>query len=173
MTSDDAWVPVAELAKLKGYSRQNAHKRVAEFAARGLIELRGTGRTKTVSIAAFDAAIDQTENPAKKPDDPNVPVLFKDAKARTEHYKSELARLDLEERLGQLRPIAEIADALTALGAEILRATEDMDRWADELFASAKKEGVAAFRAKLKRRRREWAMRTSERLVEAVEKAKG
>jgi hypothetical protein len=170
VTSEDPWVSVAELAKLKGFSRQNAHKRVDDFAARGLLELRGQGRSKKVSLSAFDAAVDLTENPAKKPDD-DAPVLFKDAKARTEHYKSELARLDLEERLGQLRPIDEIADALTTLGAEILRSTEDMDRWAEELFASARRDSLAKFRKLFKQRRREWAQRAAERLADAAEQA--
>lgn len=104
------WVSVAELARLKGVSKQAVHKRVNRLAAEGLVSTRKQGRELHVNVAEFDRAVGETTDPAQalrngKPattaPDSNA-SSYTAARAAREGYQAENARLDLEARLGRL-----------------------------------------------------------------------
>jgi hypothetical protein len=72
------------------------------------------------------------------------------AKTATEQYKTQLAALDLEQRLGKLRPVDEIIAGAQLCAEALVRAISRMPGRADELTARVQKEGVAGARAFLR-----------------------
>jgi hypothetical protein len=72
------------------------------------------------------------------------------AKRDSEAHRSELLRLDLEERRGVLVRVANVQDALAAAGEKIVRIIDQSPVEADELVTAVAKGGVPALRLALK-----------------------
>ena len=112
----DEWVSIADLARLKGISKQAVSKRVKRLADEKLIEVRPHGRELHVNLAQFDKAVGETTDPAQAlrngaPEpEPETPVdpSYSKSKALRESYQAENARLDLEERRGNLTLVIEV-----------------------------------------------------------------
>ena len=173
--SDGVWMSITDVAKKRGISKQAVSKQLQRYeGTQHQVSTRKSGRTKLVNIVEFDRARDALDDPSKLLD---VEQPKKDAgdggykKHRTdrEGYQAELARLELEERQGKLRHIDEIEDGLAKIGVELSQSFGMMITWADELSSAANKGGVDAVRAVLKKKARELAHKSADRLASVVE----
>jgi DNA-binding MarR family transcriptional regulator len=163
---DGLWVSVSDLAARKGVTKQTIAEKVSKLEAGGLLETRpGKGRTKLVNLAAYDRAIGSTGDAVREmaaatkaamqaPAAPTVtdgsePVLAKE-QARRLAYQADLAKLDLDERLGKLLPIDDVEAAMVRCAEALTRSLDQMPTRADELAAAVAKDGVNGARAFLK-----------------------
>lgn len=170
-------ISLTDLAKRKNCTPRNIQKKVAKLESEGLITVKKKGRAKFVNLAEYDRVVGEIEDPAKQlgnetaraNKDVDSGHNYRSAKAEREGYLAELARLDLEERMEKLRPVNEIADALVAIGREVLQSADAMATGrAEELFGAAKKGDLAAFRQKYQKIVRQWAEQTATRLADAA-----
>ncbi len=159
--AEGLWVSVSALAGLKNVTKQTVSEKVARLVADGKIEVRpGKGKAKLINVAAYDRALGETTDlareqgaqtrrdadPAASPRDPT----FTKHQADRAGYEAELKRLDLEERLGRLRTVADIEDAAVKCGETVVRLIEQLVLSADEIAAAVAKDGVTGARASLK-----------------------
>lgn len=180
-TARGVWKSQAEIARIKGTSRQNIANKVARLEKHGLVAVRRKGREKFVNLAQYDKALGETGDPVKelaaetaRANAPDGDSRYRDAKGERETYLAEMARLDLLERQGRLRPVDEIADALSTIGREVLQSVEShASGRAEELFSLAQKGDLAAFRNRLQKSMRDWAAATATRLAAAAEESDG
>lgn len=160
-TPDGLWVSGSELAKLKGVTKQTVSEKVARLVDAGKLEVRpGKGKAKLINVAAYDRAVGETTDlsraqgaqtklaadPDAAPRDPT----FTKHQATRAGYEAELKRLDLEERLGRLRSVADIEDATVTCGETVVRLIDQLVLSADEIAAAVAKDGVTGARAALK-----------------------
>lgn len=162
---DGLWVSVSDLAARKGVTKQTIAEKVARLEAQGLLSTRpGKGRAKLVNLAEFDRAIGETgdairemaaasartSTPVVQPaPDGADPILAKE-QARRVAYQADLAKLDLDERLGKLLPVEHVTAAMVRCAEALTRALEQMPTRADDLAAAVAKEGVTGARAFLR-----------------------
>lgn len=162
---DGLWVSVSDLAARKGVTKQTIAEKVARLEAQGLISTRpGKGRAKLVNLAEFDRAIGETGDAiremaaasARSPAAPTPvvpdgadPILAKE-QARRVAYQADLAKLDLDERLGKLLPVEHVTAAMLRCAEALTRALEQMPTRADDLAAAVAKERVTGARAFLR-----------------------
>jgi DNA-binding Lrp family transcriptional regulator len=148
------WLTPAEIARLRGVSRQAISKRVRKLEALGSIATRpGPGETVLVEVAAFDLATHET-TPIGEPAAPATKLHSKPPKpqgAASEKvkYEAALKRLEYEERVKKLVPIKQVEDAMVRSGEVIVRAIEHLPNFTAELLA-ASREGEPAVRRKLR-----------------------
>jgi hypothetical protein len=93
-------------------------------------------------------ALDAVEEPVKSAE-PAKSTLTQ-AKRDTEAHRSELLRLDLEERLGVLVRVIKVENALAAAGEKIVRIIDQLPMDADELATAVARGGVPALRLAMK-----------------------
>lgn len=162
---DGLWVSVSDLAARKGVTKQTIAEKVARLEAQGLLSTRpGKGRAKLVNLAEFDRAIGETGDairemaaasarPSAAPmpvaPDGADPILAKE-QARRVAYQADLAKLDLDERLGKLLPVEHVTAAMVRCAEALTRTLEQMPTRADDLAAAVAKEGVTGARAFLR-----------------------
>lgn len=162
---DGLWVSVSDLAARKGVTKQTIAEKVARLEAQGLLSTRpGKGRAKLVNLAEFDRAIGETGDAIRemaaasaRPSAPVTqpapegadPILAKE-QARRVAYQADLAKLDLDERLGKLLPVEHVTAAMVRCAEALTRALEQMPTGADDLAAAVAKEGVTGARAFLR-----------------------
>jgi hypothetical protein len=142
------WLSVSEIARQRGKSRQAIAKRVAELVEAGKLETRpGPNGTKLVHLAQFDRAVGETGDAFKETAaetraeldagagaDPTSPAL-RDHQARAAQYSADLKYLDLEERLGNLVPIAEVKEAGQKAAEAIVRIVDRLPTFAEAIAA--------------------------------------
>ena len=92
-----------------------------------------------------EPAVDEPEIRAEP-----VKSTLTQAKRDTEAHRSELLRLDLDERRGVLVRVSKIEDALAAAGEKIVRIIDQLPMDADDLATSVARGGAQALRAALK-----------------------
>lgn len=160
-TAEGLWVSVSALAGLKGVAKQTISEKVARLVGDGKLQTKpGKGKAKLINVAAYDRALGettdlaraqgaQTKQAAADPATPRDPTFTKHQADRA-GYEAELKRLDLEERLGRLRTVADIEDATVACGETVVRLIEQLVLSADEMAAAVAKDGVAGARGVLK-----------------------
>jgi hypothetical protein len=100
--------------------------------------------------------LDQSEerDTSKQPDARSNPT-YTDARTEREQYAAKLARLDYEQKMGNLLPKQEILDAMVASGRRIRQGLDGMIGWAEELDAAARNSGVDGVRTILKQKSRD------------------
>lgn len=145
----------ADYARHAGISKQAVNKLVKKRT----IQLRPDGK---VDFAAADHARRVNADPARQlvDDAAAKPVAadlaspeqlsFSAHRAEREQYQAQLARLDLETRLGKLLSKDEVENAMVQSGRTIRRSLDGMVGWADELTAAARQHGVDGVRSLLK-----------------------
>lgn len=154
---DGLWVSVSDLAKAKGVTKQAASKRVARLERDGLITTRmAKGGLKTVNLAEFDRAVNQHSSPAQTVHDESEgpvgssdPVYAKEL-AREKAYKADLAKLDLDERLGKLVPVDEVTKAAIKVAERFVKLVDQLPARADDVAAAVAKDGSLGARSVLK-----------------------
>lgn len=171
----DLWVPIAELARMKGVSKQAISKKVERYASQGLVETRpGERGAKLVSPAQYDRADgkagDAIRTLAQAPQAKGIddPILARE-QARRVQYQADIAKLDLDERLGKLLPVEEVTTAMARCAEALTRAIDQLPSRADDLSAAVAREGALGARTFLKGIARELraALAKEMRLLEA------
>jgi DNA-binding MarR family transcriptional regulator len=146
-------VSLAELARLRGVSKQAITKRVDRLEQRGAVATwRGARGARLISVAAFDRATEETTDAVRagngaQADAPIASPKLAQAQALRAGYAAELARLDLEERKGNLVPTAEVAAAMTECATALARGIDQLPARADDLASAVAKDGTAGARA--------------------------
>jgi hypothetical protein len=100
----------------------------------------------------FDQGEDR--DTSKQPETKTSPT-YTDARTEREQYAAKLARLDYEQKMGNLLPKQEILDAMVASGRRIRQGLDGATSWAEELDAAARNGGANAVRAILKQKTRD------------------
>lgn len=162
----------ADYARHAGLSRAT----VCQQIARGKIPIYGEngermapGEPGRKFIDAAEADLARRQTRARVPNIVDEPVISADekgvrnmhalgaaqstltqAKRDTEAHRSELLRLDLEERRGKLMPVAKVLDAMAVAGEKIVRIIDQLPMDADDLATSVARGGSQALRAALK-----------------------
>lgn len=155
------WMSLSEVAELKGISRQALSKRVAKLEAEGLLQTKpGGGGTKLINVAQYDRVIGAVGDAIKEiaaetvketaPDAPAAAPALRDAQTRSAQYTADLKFIELNEKIGALVPVADVADAATRAGEAIIRVIDRLPSHADVLAAAAGKDGIGAVRSELK-----------------------
>lgn len=146
------WLPIAELARRKGISRQAATKRVNALEEAGKIATRRTGRIREVELATFDRAVGQvgdgyreqsaeTVRESRKQDDAPISGL-KDAQTERAKYEARLKALELAERSGLVVPLKGehgIEGALIKVCDQVVRDLGMAMQWIDDIMEAARK----------------------------------
>jgi DNA-binding Lrp family transcriptional regulator len=111
------WVTIAELARLKGISRQSASERVDRLERSGHLSTRRQGRSRLVELASYDHAVGQAGDAAREigaemrrgsspAGTPAAPTgALRDAQTDRAQYEAKLKALDFAERTRQLVPV--------------------------------------------------------------------
>lgn len=162
--ADGLWLTVSEIARQRGVDKAAVSRRLSRLESLGAVATRpGPRGTKLVNVAAYDRAVGETTDAIRAMNGGAVaapvvaetgglkqdPVLAREQARRTA-YQAELAKLDLEERLGNLLPVDQIAAAVGVCAEGIVRAIEHLPARADELSAAVAKDGTQGARAVLK-----------------------
>ncbi|MGN1285152.1 MAG: hypothetical protein ACI4XG_00960 [Bradyrhizobium sp.] len=152
------WLSVAELARLKNLSRQSVHERVRRLVESGDLTTRGEGRSLRVNLAQYDLAIGSTGDAAREAGaatkamvDVDVPTssAFRDAQTREKQYAADLKYLELQHRLGELAPVAEMKDAAVKMGEVVVNVITRLPSQADALASAFTKAGIPGMRSEL------------------------
>jgi DNA-binding MarR family transcriptional regulator len=160
-------VSLAELARLRGVSRQALAKRVDRLEARGaLATIRGQRGERMISIAQFDRATEETTDAVRAGNGApaeSSPKLAH-AQALRAGYAAEIARLDLDERLGRLLPIEDVERAMTACAEAMVRLIDQMPTRADDLAAAVARDGTQGARVFLREMARDLRARLAQEM---------
>jgi DNA-binding IscR family transcriptional regulator len=153
------WLSISEIARQKNKSRQAVAKRVDSLVEAGLLETKpGEGGTKLVNLAQYDRAVGDTgdafkeagaETKAEAESETASPAL-RDHQSRAAQYTADLKFLDLEERLGRLVPVAEVAEAAEKCAEATVRIIDRLPTFADAIAAAVGKDGPGGARSQLK-----------------------
>lgn len=149
----------AQYAKHAGKSREGVRKMMVT----GRIPWRQEGAQKWIDPAAADRArgkniarlaIEDDATDDVAPVAAGAPVAEKPgltaARTEREQYMARLAELELNERLGKLRPVEDFTIAAQRCAETAIRAIERISGRADELVALVTKEGVHGARTALR-----------------------
>jgi phage terminase Nu1 subunit (DNA packaging protein) len=140
-TDDDSfWCSIAELAELKGHSRQAVHERVTKLEGAGKIATRrGKGGTRLVQVAAYDLAVGETtslshaqaaETVRRAPPD----RAYTKAQTRLAQYQADLKELELKQKIGELVLAAEVRQCAVASTAAVGAAIDTLPMmWTEKI----------------------------------------
>lgn len=152
------WLSVAELARLKNLSRQSVHERVRRLVEAGDIVTRGEGRSLRVNLAQYNLAIGSAGDAAREAStatkamaDVDAPTssAFRDAQTREKQYTADLKYLELQQRLGDLVPVAEAKAGARIMAEAVLKVITRLPSHADNLAAAFTKAGLPQMRSEL------------------------
>jgi DNA-binding MarR family transcriptional regulator len=160
---DGFWLSVTELARQRGVDKAAISRRAKRYEEQGLLHPRvGKGGAKMINVAEFDRAAGEATDAVRELNGsqggaaavsvataPGDPVLARE-QARRASYDADLKKLELEERLGELVPVAAVQEAIVTLSENFVRALDQIPSRAEEGFAEAGKGGLAGFRAFLR-----------------------
>jgi phage terminase large subunit GpA-like protein len=138
--ADGLWLSVSQIAERKGVTKQTISEKIAKMVAAGTLSPRpGKGKAKLVNLAEYDRLLGETTDLAREqgaqtkragavsdgvPRDPTYTAR----QAERAGYEAELKRLDLEERLGQVRKVEDIEAAAVKCGEAVVRILEETRR---------------------------------------------
>lgn len=164
------WLSISDIAKRKGVSKQTISEKVAKLGDK--IEIRpGKNRTKLINLAQYDRLVGEIADlgkelaaetarqaqaaPVMEADQPLdlaplAPAPYSTAQADRARYESELKKLDLAERRGQLVAISDLTEALASVGDTIAQILARLPLRADDVSAATGKDGIAGCRVALK-----------------------
>ncbi len=165
MPEDDAlsgegfgvWMTLTELAEARGVGKAALSERVSKLESMGAITTKARGRAKLINVVEFDRAIGETTDLAREqgqatrrgePEDDEASsnrAIFTREQAKRAGYDAELARLNLEERLGQLVKVSELRPAIEKAVAAMAEAIDTLAHEADALRELAHDEDMTKF----------------------------
>lgn len=151
------WVSLAELARMRGVSKQAIAKRVARLEAQHAVTVRpGDRGSRLVNVAEFDKAAGDTTDAVRQLNGAPQKVAVTESGAlsqqqtRRARYAADLSRLELEERLGRLLPIKDVEDAMTRCAEAMVRVIDQISSRADDVSAAVARDGSQGARAFLR-----------------------
>jgi hypothetical protein len=138
------WLSVSDLAKARGVSKNAISKILKRWGLAGTpASVRREGRQLLVNVAEFDRikgeATDLSQQRTSASDDPT----YVREQTRMMGYKADLARLELEEKLGRLVDREDMERACERCGAEIRASIECLSRRTDDIAAAMTAAGAA------------------------------
>ncbi len=162
------WLTITELADYLKVRKSTVSERVAALVADGKLMTRpGKGKSKLVHLATYLTVTNQVGDAAKeaaaKTRDllaqeappaasaaPGAPT-FRDAQTREKELAADLKQLELDERLGRLVAVADLAQVAEEAAEQIVALIERMPIRAEEMAASVAAAGVPGARAQYRR----------------------
>lgn len=160
--ADGLWLPIAEIARIKGQARQTVAEKVSRLEADDKLQTRpGDRGTKLVNLAQYDLAIGDVGDPAREMgaasrcDDDDATssgdASFRDAAAREKRYKADLAEIEVRTKLRELVDVSQLGLAVSTAAETIVAVIERVPQSADIIAAAVGKDGPAGARAALKK----------------------
>lgn len=173
-------VTKSQLAQKIGVSKPYVSKKIKDgtlvFDKEGKIDLaaakdalkKNSDPARALTKDNATSRIDDSHNPAQQTstagvstgDTPAATVQGDDGKrsftaARTEReeYQAKLAKLQYEEKIGQLLPRDAVVEAMVTAGRKIQRQWDQLESWVDELYAAAQ-QGPAELKKLVKEKKR-------------------
>ncbi len=152
------WATVTELARLRGVNKSAISKRVGRLESLGALHTKaGARRTKLISVAEFERAVGETTDSVRELNgktaqgvaSPSDPVLPKE-QARRAAIVADLAQLDLDERLGKLVRVDELAAGAALHGETLSRIIDQIADRADDFAGVVAKDGAPGLRVALR-----------------------
>ncbi|WP_315728788.1 winged helix-turn-helix domain-containing protein [Bradyrhizobium sp. SZCCHNS2015] len=162
------WLTISDIARRKGKSKQAISKRVKALIEAGLLQTKpGEKNTTLVNLAQFDRAVGQVGDAAKEqaaatrsaakveapqdpPGDGEGGPDYREHQAREKQYAADLKFLELQERLGNLVQVSDLADQANKCAEVLVRVFDRLPTFADQMAASVGKDGAAGARASFK-----------------------
>jgi DNA-binding transcriptional ArsR family regulator len=144
------WLSVAELAKLKGLSRQTVTEKIDRLEREGKLQTRREGRSRLVELATYDRIVGQVGDASREigaeskrggKGQLNESGALRDSQAVRAQYEAKLKALDYAERTGQLVPVKGdhgVEAALMKVGDKVLRDLGAPMTWIDEIMSAAR-----------------------------------
>lgn len=163
------WLPIAEVARMKGVERTTVWEKVKRLAEDGRLETRkGKGKRKLINLAQYDRLVGETTDPAhqqaadmrQQKDDLNDDLdgdddarenTYSAAARRKMQYEADLRHLDLLERRKLIVPVAAVTAVVQEAADAMVGVIERLLLRAEELTAAAQNNGIAGVRAALKK----------------------
>lgn len=175
------WVTIAELARLKGISRQSASERIDRLERSRHLSTRRQGRSRLVELASYDRAVGQVGDAAREigaemrqDASPAAPTAgLRDAQTDRAQYEAKLKALDFAERTRQVIPVKGqhgLETALVKVSEVIIRDLGAPMNWIDELEDAARK-GEAQLRRVLRGKLLELRRTVASHLMELATEA--
>jgi hypothetical protein len=137
----DGWATITQLAALRGRNKAAVSRRVARMERDGLLRSRkGPGGTKLVNVAEFARLADDEVDAINEANGllssgpEGDPVLHKEQARRTK-FQADLAKIQLNERLGLLVAIEDVQSAARAAAERLRRGVEQMGSRAEDIAA--------------------------------------
>jgi DNA-binding transcriptional ArsR family regulator len=171
---DGVWVSIAELARLKGISRQSATERVDRLERLGHIETRRDGRSRLVELVSFDLAVGQAGDAARelvaetRKASPVAREALRDAQSDRARYDAKLKALELAERTRNVVAVRGphgLEAALITVSEKMMRELGAPLNWTADIMSAAS-EGEGGIRRVLKKKLREQRERIALVLLE-------
>jgi hypothetical protein len=153
---DEQWLPIAELARIKGVARQTVWQKVTELESEGLLTTRpGPKNTKLVNVGEYEFRVRETADLVKEQAAATTRANFedpalRDAQTRKLKIETALKVYELGERQGRLVDITRVNEVIAQVGEELRKPLDQLPLRADEVHAAAASGGAVAVRSKLR-----------------------
>jgi phage terminase Nu1 subunit (DNA packaging protein) len=164
--SDGMLVSVSEAARIKGVTKQTISEKLQRLG----IATAKRGREKVFRLAEYDAAANETTDPARliaqqttktiRGDEPTGAGGEKDPGytqqlTRKAGFEADLKEIEIQKQRGELLPIAEVSEAMARCAEAIVRDVDQLPTFAEDLAGALARGGVDALRVELKKRARQ------------------
>lgn len=168
LTTDDdgVWLPITEIARRKGVSKQALSKRVKSLEADGKVKVRRQGQRVLVDLVEYDRAVGDFGDASREAAAETVRAVrrglpgtvdpssngLRDVQLERARYDARMRALDYAERTGQLVPVRgpnSVEDAMVEAAAAILRSLDITMKHFDAIREAAK-DGEPAVRRVIK-----------------------
>jgi DNA-binding MarR family transcriptional regulator len=159
-TADSAgiWLPITDLAKLKGVTKQAMAKRVSRFERDGLLVTQSGPRgAKLVNVSDFDRAAEEFVDGIKalaartvhcgQPSDGSLAAAQRDKII----YETELKKLELLERQGRLLLKDHVLEAARRCSDTAVTMLVRLELRSEEMNDACQKDGIRGARSLFKR----------------------
>jgi DNA-binding transcriptional MocR family regulator len=156
---DGLWMPIAELARLKGVERQTVHERVSKLESEGMLTTRpGKGKTRLVNVAEYDRLVNETTDFSRQQAADTAranresdwgDTRLRDTQLQKLRYEAALKQIELRKAVGDLVEIGRVDEVIAEVGEELKKPLEQVPLRTDEIVAAAVSGGAAAVRVLL------------------------
>lgn len=146
------WLPIAELAELKGKARQTVWEKVTRLEADGLLTTRqGPGGTRLVNVAEYDRVLGETTDFIKQQaaltrslaegSGSSDPTFFEAQRLKMK-YEADLKGMEVALRRRELVRADDLRDAVDYTASAIVRLIDAIVQQADDVAAAVQKNGI-------------------------------